>query len=92
VVTGRQTPEGPTDVQLAYGDVVVGEGTIPRRTPLSYGITPFTVGYQGGGSICPALAGRAELTPGVLRRVVVEALGAAAPRPDLQLRRDLATQ
>lgn len=83
---------GAYDVALFYGDVPVGEGTIPRRTPVTYGMIGFAVGYQPGGSICPALEGRAEITPGVLAKVVIEPEG--RPRRDLakELRKDLATQ
>ena len=83
---------GTYDVALWYGDVPVGEGKIERRTPVTYGMTGFTVGYQAGGSICPDLDGRCEVTPGVLGKVVVEPEG----RPDvdraMEIRKDLATQ
>ena len=71
----HQGGDGRYDVALSYGDVPVGEGTIPRRTPITYGMTGFAVGYQPGGPICPALDGRAEVTPGVLRTVVIEPEG-----------------
>ena len=35
----------------------------------------FAVGYQPGGPICPDLEGRAEITPGVLGKVVIEPEG-----------------
>jgi hypothetical protein len=52
----------------------------------------FTVGYQPGGAICPDLDGRAEITPGVLGKVVIEPEG--RPRVDraAEVRKDLATQ
>ena len=53
----------------------VGQGKIERRTPVTYGMIGFAVGYQPGGSICPDLEGRAEVTPGVLGKVVIEPEG-----------------
>ncbi|MEQ1785781.1 MAG: arylsulfatase [Acidimicrobiales bacterium] len=84
--------DGASDVALFYGDVPVGEGTIPRRTPVTYGMTGFAVGYQPGAAICPALQGRAEITPGVLSKVVIIPEG--RPRRDAakEVRKDLATQ
>ena len=84
------TAEG--GVTLFHGDVPVGEGTVPRRTPITYGMTGFAVGYQPGGPICPALDGRAEVTAGVLRTVVIEPEGRPQRDPDRELRKDLATQ
>jgi hypothetical protein len=79
-------------VALSYGDVAVGEGTIPRRTPVTYGMSGFAVGYQPGAPICPALQGRAEITPGVLRKVVIVPEGRPRRDPAKELRKDLATQ
>ncbi|HEY4377927.1 MAG TPA: sulfatase-like hydrolase/transferase, partial [Acidimicrobiales bacterium] len=88
------THTGPGgDVALYYGDVPVGEGSVPRTTPLTYGMTGFAVGYQPGAPICPALVGRAEITPGVLGRVLVETEGHAARlEPGATERVDLGTQ
>ncbi len=83
---------GQWDVALHYGDVPVGEGTVPRRTPITYGMIGFAVGYQPGGSICPALEGRADITPGVLSKVVIEAEGRPQRDAAKELRKDLATQ
>src|SRR5688572_4750966 len=83
---------GTYGVELWYGDVPVGEGKIERRTPVTYGMIGFTVGYQPGGSICPDLDGRAEITPGVLGRVVIEPEGRPQTDPAKELRKDLATQ
>ena len=80
------------DVALSYGDVPVGEGRIPRRTPVTYGMTGFTVGYQAGGSICPALEGRSEVPAGVLRKVVIVPEGRPRRDPAKEIRKDLATQ
>ena len=52
----------------------------------------FTVGYQPGGSICPALEGRAEIPSGVLRTVVIEPEGRPRRDPTAEQRKDLATQ
>jgi hypothetical protein len=46
--------------------------TIARTTPLTYGTPGFAIGFQPAGPIHPGLNGRAELSPTVLRRVVVE--------------------
>ena len=80
---GSWSPVGrsaPTASQLWYGDVPVGEGKVERRTPVTYGMIGFAVGYQPGGSICPDLDGRCEITPGVLGKVVIEPEG--RPRTD----------
>ena len=84
--------EGRYDVALSYGDVPVGEGRIPHRTPVTYGMSGFAVGYQPGAPVCPALEGRAEITPGVLRKVVIVPEGRPRRDPDKELRKDLATQ
>jgi arylsulfatase A-like enzyme len=83
---------GAWDVALFYGDVPVGEGTVPHRTPITYGMTGFAVGYQPGGAICSALEGRAELTPGVLSKVVIVPEGRPQHDAAKELRKDLATQ
>jgi arylsulfatase len=80
------------DVALFYGDVPVGEATIARTTPLTYGSHGFAVGYQPGGPICADLPGRAEMPPGVLGRVVIESEGRAARDAAARTRVDLATQ
>jgi len=72
--------------------VPVGEGTIPRTTPFSYGTPGFAVGFQPASPICDELSGRAEITPGVLRRVVIDAERRPLPPPASQERSDLATQ
>jgi arylsulfatase len=84
--------EGAYDVALSYGDVPVGSGRIPRRTPVTYGMSGFAVGYQPGAPICEALEGRAEVTPGVLRKVVIVPEGRPRRDPDKEIRKDLATQ
>lgn len=89
VATGGES--GRVTIALWYGDIPVGEGLVPRRTPLTYGATTFAVGYQPAGSIGPALVGRADATPGVLQRVVVEVAGRTTGRENTE-RADLATQ
>ena len=73
------TPTGrfQGDVELWYGDVPVGRGHIPLTTPLTYGVDPFCVGRQRMTPIAPQLPGTAEITPGVLGPVVIEAAGTA---------------
>jgi arylsulfatase len=80
------------DVELFVGDERVGAGTVPRTQPVTYGVEPFTVGYQRMTPIVPALRGRAEITPGVLRRVVVEAAGRAYRDPPAEAAAGLALQ
>jgi arylsulfatase len=91
VVFTRTGPGG--DVELFYGDVPVGSGQIPRTTPLTYGTPGFAIGFQPAGPIHPGLEGRAELSPTVLRRVVVESSRRdRSDGPPLRSRVDLATQ
>lgn len=68
------TPAGSFagDVALFYGDVPVGQGHVPRTTLVTVGVHGFTVGYQRGSSITPALVGRCEVPAGALRRVVID--------------------
>ena len=55
----------------------VGRGHIPVTTPITYGVDPFSVGYQRMTPISPDLIGHAEITPGVLHHVVIETTGPA---------------
>ena len=81
------------DVELFYGDVPVGNGQVPRTTPLTYGTPGFAVGFQPAGPIDPQLNGRAELPSSVLHRVVIETSGRDPIRDALvESRVDLATQ
>ncbi len=91
-VEARRDGQG-LEVELRYGDVPVGSGTVPRTTMLTYGTPGFAVGFQPAGPICDELPGRAELPDGVLRLLVIEAQGrdpvrAAVDEPPA----DLATQ
>ncbi len=106
ISAGVELPEGPVtvsvrftrtgpggDIELRYDDVPVGQGTIPTTTPLTYGTPGFTIGFQPAGPINPDLTGRAESTPTVLRRVVIELTGRDPIRDTmLDPRVDLATQ
>jgi arylsulfatase len=94
VVKVSFTRTGPGgDVELSYGDVPVGRGSIARTTPLTYGTPGFAVGFQPAGPIDGRLHGRAEFAPELLGRVIVEGTG-KNPVRDLLLnsRVDLATQ
>jgi arylsulfatase len=62
-------------MQLFYGDVPVGEGAIPFTTPVTYGVDPFTVGYQRMTPITPDITGSGRIPDGVLLNVVVDAIG-----------------
>jgi arylsulfatase A-like enzyme len=90
VLSSAPNGSGGADVALRYGDVPVGEGTIPRTTPVTYGMSPFAVGYQPQAPINPALAGRAEVPDGVVTRVVIDVT--RRERPANRTRVDLATQ
>jgi arylsulfatase len=91
-VAVTHAPDGSCEVALWYGDVPVGVGTVARRTPITYGMIGFAVGYQPGGAICPDLQDRAEITPGVLGKVVIEPEGRPKVDRAAELRKDLATQ
>ena len=71
----------------------VGEGTVPRTTPVTYGMSPFCVGYQAQAPITPALTGRAAVSSDVVKRVVIDVLKKERPG-DAQARArvDLSTQ
>lgn len=86
-------------VQMFYDDVPVAEGELRRTTPITYGTHGFSVGFQAAGAIDPTFEGRAEMPPGILRKVVIEIQGKdpirdgmmAAGEP-VATRADLATQ
>ena len=44
---------GTFGVELFYDDAPVGRGKIERRTPVTYGMIGFAVGYQPGGADLP---------------------------------------
>ncbi|HVV38379.1 MAG TPA: arylsulfatase [Acidimicrobiales bacterium] len=74
VVRSIPNGTGGSDVELRYGDVPVGNGTVPRNTPVTYGMSPFTVGYYAQGSIDGVLQGRSEVSRDVVKRVVVDVI------------------
>lgn len=88
------TPTGAHagDVALFYGDVPVGQGHIPRTTLVTVGVAGFTVGYQRGSAINPDFAGRRDVTPGALTRVVIETFANAQRTPPSEDRMGLASQ
>jgi len=88
------TPTGrfQGDIELWYDDVPVGRGHIPMTTPLTYGVDPFSVGYQRMTPISPALHGRAEIPAGVLDHVVIEATGKPYRDPEGESRVAMAVQ
>ena len=84
---------GTFGVELFYGDVPSGEGKIERRTPVTYGMIGFAVGYQPGGPICPDLDGSGRDHPRRARQGRDRAGGPpAASTAAAELRKDLATQ
>jgi hypothetical protein len=82
---------GGDAVSLFYGDALVGEGTIPRRTPVTYGTPGFAVGYQPFGPVDPSLEGRFEIADGILDHVVFEIATKGQPLPSRE-RADLGQQ
>ena len=88
------TPTGAHagDVDLFYGDVPVGQGHVPRTTLVTVGVHGFTVGYQRGSAINPEFAGRRPVTPGALRRVVIETLSEPQRTPPSEDRVGMASQ
>jgi hypothetical protein len=89
----HSTPDGAggADVELRYGDVPVGAGSVPRTTPVTYGMAPFAVGYLPQAPITPALSGRSAIPDGVVKRVVFDILRRNQPEPPRD-HVDLATQ
>jgi arylsulfatase len=80
------------EVELWYGDVPVGRGSIPRTTPLTYGVDPFFVGEQRMTPVSPITAGLGLLPAGMLDHVVIDAIGAAYRDPDGEARLGMARQ
>ena len=79
-------------LELWYGDVPVGRGHIPVTTPITYGVDPFSVGYQRMTPISPKLLGRAEIATGVLDHVLIETTGPAYRNPSAEQQAALAQQ
>ncbi len=88
----RPTAPFAGDVDLYYDDLPVGQGHLARTHRVSFGVHGFTVGYQRATPISPDCAGRAELTPGALARVVIEAEGKAYRDPAGEQRAAMANQ
>jgi arylsulfatase len=88
------TPTGrfAGDVALFYDDLPVGEGHIPRTTPISYGVDGFSVGYQRGAAVADEWDGPFAFTPGVLQRVIIDGLGRGYRDPAAEERAALAQQ
>ena len=88
------TPTGSFkgDIQLLYGDVPVGQGHIPKTTPVTYGMQGFAVGYLPAGPLSPVCRGKFEVTGGVLRRVVIEIIGRPERNAGAEARAGLAMQ
>lgn len=80
------------EMQLYYGDVPVGQGIIPRTTPVTYGMLGFSVGFQPGAPIHADYPGRFAVAPGVLRKVVIEAVGRRQRLGEAEDRAGLAMQ
>lgn len=88
----RPTGAFAGDVGLFYGDEPVGRGHVARTTLVTFGVHGFTVGYQRGSAVTPALRGRCDFTPGALVRLVVET-ERRVPRPaPAEDRQGMATQ
>ncbi|NBN89588.1 MAG: arylsulfatase [Actinobacteria bacterium] len=79
-------------MQLYYGDVPVGEGDLPITTPVTYGVDPFTVGYQRMTPITEELTGKAQIPDGVLVNVVIDAIGPIYKNTEGEARTALSTQ
>ncbi|MEX2557555.1 MAG: arylsulfatase [Actinomycetota bacterium] len=94
VVRAVFTPTGSFkgDMQLLYGDVPVGQGHIPKTTPVTYGMQGFAVGYLPAGPLSPVCQGKFEVTEGVLRRVVIEIIGRPERNEGAEARAGLAMQ
>jgi arylsulfatase len=80
------------DVELFYGDVPVGRGHIDRTVPISFGVEGFSVGYQRGASVTDAYEPPFAIDDRVLRRVVIDGMGAPYRDRDGELRAALAQQ
>jgi hypothetical protein len=59
---------------------------------VTVGVHGFTVGYQRGSAINPEFAGRRPVTPGALRRVVIETFSGPERIPPTEDRMGLASQ
>ena len=66
---------GGGQVALFHGDTPAGGGTIPRTTPISFGMSGFEVGYQRGPSITTDYDAPFAFTPGALGKVTFDVEG-----------------
>lgn len=80
------------DVALFYDGVPVGEGTIPRTTPITFGMEGFAVGYQPGSPIAPDCHGRFAVPEGLVVQVVIDADGEPHRDPAAEARVGMARQ
>jgi arylsulfatase len=94
LVRATFTPTGrfQGDVELFYGDVPMGRGSIPRTTPITYGVDPFFVSEQRMTPVAPQLEHIARMPDSVLDHVLVEALGEPFRDPAGEQRAALAQQ
>jgi arylsulfatase A-like enzyme len=94
LVRATFTPTGRFrgDLELWYGDVPMGRGSIPRTTPITYGVDPFFLCEQRMTPVAPQLEHIAPLPDGVLDHVAVEAFGPPFRDPEGEARAGLAMQ
>ena len=69
---------GGGEVALFHDDTPAGGGTIPRTTPISFGMSGFEVGYQRGPSITTDYDAPFGFTAGALGKVTFDVEGRAA--------------
>ena len=74
------------NVGLFYDAVPVGEGTLARTTPVTYGAGGFAVGYQPGPPVTEACPGRFAVPEGLVLQVVIETQGAPHRDPAAEAR------
>ncbi len=88
------TPTGrfQGEVVLLHDDLPVGKGPIARTTPITYGLTGFTVGYQRSTPVSPTYEAPFRFTDGALGKVVVETEGLEWRDPPAEERAGLAME
>jgi arylsulfatase len=89
----RRTGEHQGDVTLLVDGIVVGEGTVPRFTPMRFSLTGagLTCGYGDGLSVARELDAPFAFTGRVVR-VVIDVDGAPFSDPEIDARAALARQ
>jgi arylsulfatase A-like enzyme len=80
------------DVELFYDGVPVGQGHVARTTPISYGMTGFTVGHARGHEVTEAYSAPFAIDDAVLKQVVIDGIGEAYRNPPAEERAALAQQ